>query len=256
MIVTKKVGGDSYAEIERSPETFDILNIKPLNPARVSHITNKKGILIKYEYDQGNGEEKIRFSPSKILHFCNDRVIDEPHGTSVTASIKWVVTAMKEAIEAFRRTIRLSNIRILYVDENDKNRLAELKAEYKDGLEKGYVMILPVKPEDAKFEDLTTPPTEAYLRYLQYLEDQFYKQIGVPKVVLGGTAENTEASAKVGVISYEPTWTREIKEIEKDIKSQLGIELKINKQPSLMENMQADEAKNSGQAKLKFQGNQ
>jgi len=257
MVVIKKVNGDSYAEIIREDKDdilSTLINLKPLDPSRLTNITNNKGKLTGYEYQEG--EETRTLKPFQVLHFCNDRTIDEPHGNSVTSAIEWVVTAIEEAKTALRRVIRLSYIRILYIDENDTTRLNQVKAEYKDGVEKGYVLIIPCKPEDAKFQDITVPPTEAYRLWLDYLEDQFYKQIGVPKVVLGGTAENTEASAKVGVIGYEPTWQREIKDIEMDVWNQLGIKITFGRQPSLMDNMQADERKNTGQTKLEYQGAQ
>jgi hypothetical protein len=255
MLVIKKVGGDSYAEIIRDDESGRLINLKPLDPAKMAHITNEQGMLTAYEYKQTNGEIK-RFPTKDILHLCNKRIIDEPHGTAETKSVEWVMTAIEEARKAYQKIIRRSAIRILYVDESDTAKQNELKTQYEAGIKNGEVLLIPCRPEDAKFEDLQVPPVESILRWLDYLEDKFYKQLGVPKVVLGGTAENTEASAKVGVISYEPIWTREIMELESDIWNQLGIRVKFNKQPSLMDNMQTDEAANTGQTKLEYQGSQ
>ena len=253
-IVIKKVGGDSYTEIILD-EDGDLLNLKPLNVAKMTHITNEKGILLGYEYMQADGSIK-KFKTYEIFHLCNKRVIDEPHGTPETKSIEWVMNAIEEARRAYRKIVQRSCIRILYVDESDTAKLTQINTEYSAGIKNGEILIIPCRPEDAKFEDLLLPPIESILRWMEYLEDKFYKQLGVPKVVLGGTSENTEASAKVGVISYEPIWTMEISELEKDILNQLGIMIKINKQPSLMDNMQADESANTGQTKLEYQGSQ
>ena len=254
MAVIKKVNGDSFAEIIKS-EKGTLINLKPLDPYRMKIVYDSNGIITKYRYNQGNKKEKD-FEPQQILHFCNDRTIDEPHGNSVTKAIEWVVEAIEEAKLLARRMIRLSSVTIIYVDENDTTRQNKLKTELKDGIHSGHIVLLPCKPEEAKLEHTEMPPVQAVITWLNYLEDQFYKALGVPKVVLGGTAENTEASAKVGVISYEPTWTRECYGIERDIWNQLGIRIKIRKQPSLMDNMQTDEAKNTGQTKLEYQGSQ
>ena len=251
MLVVKKMQGDSYAEIIRAESTKlfpkgRLINLKILNSARMAHITNKKGLLIRYEYTQADGKIQT-FKPDEVLHFCNDRILDEPHGTAVTKSVEWVINKIKQAREDYARLLHVTSIRVLYVDEEDTARQNKIKAEYAEAIKKGEVMMITCRPEDAKFQDLTVPPIDAWIRWLTYLEDHFYKALGVPKVVLGGTAENTEASAKVAVIVYEPVWTREISELEADLWSQLGIRIKVNKQPSLMENMQSDEAKNTGQ---------
>lgn len=254
MVATKKFNGDAYAEII-DDENDNLLNLKQLDPRRMAHITNKQGRIIRYEYEQGEKEVK-KYKPEEILHFCNARILDEPHGTSITSAVEWVITTIEEARRDWRRVMHLSSVRILYVDENDTARQDKIKTELGAGIKSGNVVMLTCKPEEAKFEDLVVPPAQAWTIYLGHLEDKFYKQLGVPKVVLGGTSENTEASAKVGVISFEPVWTYEIQELEADLWNQLGIRVKFNKQPSLMGDMQRDEAKNTGQTKLELQGSQ
>ncbi len=254
LICVKKFNGDSYAEIVRN-DKGTLINLKVLDPRRITHITNGEGILIEYEYRQANGKI-IKFKTYEILHFCNDRILDEPHGTSVTSAVEWAITKIQEAREDYARLQHTSSVRIFFVDEQDTTRQTTLKTQYATAIKNKEVMIITCKPEEASFKDLEAPNSANWISWLNYLEDKFYKQLGVPKVVLGGTAENTEASAKVGVISYEPIWVREITELEADIWNQLGIKIKINKQPSLMDNMQTDEAKNTGQTKLEYQGSQ
>lgn len=254
-LVVKKFNGDSYAEIIRDEQTKIPINLKPLDPRRMIHITNQQGRLKRYEYMQGAGKIK-EFKPEEIFHSCNNRVLDEPHGTAVTSAVEWVIEKIQQAREDFARLMHVSSVRIFYVDENDTTRQNTIKTQYATAIKNGEVMMLTCKPEDAKFQDLEVPNSQAWIIWLNYLEDKFYKQIGVPKVVLGGTSENTEASAKVGVIAYEPIWTKEILELESDIWNQLGIRIKINKQPSLMDNMKTDEKANTGQTKLEFQGSQ
>ena len=245
MIVVKKFGGDSYSEIIRN-EKGTLTNLKPLDSAKMAHITNKQRILERYEYQMGDGKIK-KFRPDEILHFCNDRVLNEPHGTATTKAVEWVCEAMQEARADYRRVAHRSTIRILYVEEDDKARRANLKKDYAGAIKEGEVMILPGNAKDYQFQDLNVPPVDAFLGLMRYYENQFYQQLGVPKAVLGGTAENTEASAKVAVLVYEPVWTREISELEADLWNQAAIKIKVNKQPSLNDNMQAQENKNQAQ---------
>ncbi len=245
MIVVKKFNGDSYSEIVRN-DKGTLINLKPLNPERMAHILNKEGLIERYEYTQY--DKKVEeFKPNQILHFCNDRVADEPHGTATTEAVEWVIEALEEARRDWKRISHRSTIRVLYVEESDKTRLDNLKRDYKEGIKNGEVLILPGNNKDYQFQDLNLPPVEAFLSWIRYLGDQFYNQLGINKAAIGGTQDNTEASAKVGLFSNESVWAREISEVEADLWNQLAVKIKINKQPSMMDNLQTQESKNNAQ---------
>lgn len=251
----KKFNGDAYAEIILDDDG-DLLNLKPLDPKRITHITNNQGLLIHYEYSQGNGEIKI-LQPEKVFHSCNNRILDEPLGNAETSAVEWVIEAMQESGRDQRRMMHYSSVRVLYVDETDTARIATLKTELAAGIKNGNIVLLTCKPEEAKFEDLVVPPIDAFIRYQNWLENKFYSQLGISKISIGGTTENnTEASAKVNMVITEPVWIKEITDMENDIWNQLHYKIKINRQASLMDNMQTDEAKNTGQTKLEMQGSQ
>lgn len=244
MLVVKKINGDAYAEIVMKNDILQ--NLKPLDPSSMRSVFNPQGRIIRYEQTSKSKEIK-KFKPEEIFHLMNDRVADETHGISGIEAVQWVIDAMMEAEADWRRISHRATIRVLYIDEDDTTKLTTMKTSYKDAISKGELLILPCKAGEAQFADLTLPPIDAFMRWLGYLENKFYRAFGVPKVILGGTAENTEASAKVSVIVFDPTFTREITELEADIWNQLGIKITINKQPSLMDNAQTDESKNKEQ---------
>jgi len=254
----KKWNGDAFMQIIREGDkrTGTLINLKNLDPERVTIIQDENGIIIEYEYQQGQGEPK-KLKPYEVLHSSNDPEIGEPLGVAETEAIKWVIEAMIESGIDQRRLMHYSSVRVLYVDETDTARLTKLKTELADGIKNGNIVILTVKPEEAKFEDLVVPPIDAFIRYQNWLENKFYSELGISKVSIGGTTENnTEASAKTNVFITEPVWLKEIKELEDDLWNQVGIKITINKQPSLVDNMQSDEAANTGQSKLQMQGAQ
>ncbi len=242
MLAVKKVQGDAFAEIIRNEEGT-LLNIKPAGNLTI--VANRKGRIIGYEDPT---QDPIKeYKSYQILHLCNNRFSNQIHGTAVTRSIKWVIDAKNESQVDYRRALHMSTVRILYVDESDKARLANLKTEYKNGIEKGDLVILTVKKGEAEFMDLTAPPIDTFERYWRYLDDQYYRALGIPKVILGGTAENTEASAKVSVIVAEPVFEMARRELEKDLWNQLAIKVKFGKPKSIMDNMQSLEQKNPNQ---------
>ncbi|KKK51552.1 hypothetical protein LCGC14_3113800 [marine sediment metagenome] len=120
MIVVKKFNGDSYAEVIRN-EKGTLINLKVLDPRRMAHISNKQGVLDHYEYSQSDGTAK-KLKPLQVLHFCNKRVLDEPHGTAETSAVEWVIEKIQQAREDFARLMHVSSVRILYVDENDTTK--------------------------------------------------------------------------------------------------------------------------------------
>jgi len=251
LIKVKKINGDAYAEIIRN-DKGTLVNLKPLDPASVRVVCNEQGRIIRYEQRSKYAGGKFHtFKPEEIFHIANDRVADEIHGVSVIEACEWVILARNEAMADKRRQLHRSTIRIMEIDEDDTARLTNLKKDFAEAINKGELLLVP--KGTGAIQDLV-PPTTEHIEWIRYLENFFYQALGVPKVILGGTAENTEASAKVSVIVYEPTFTKEITELELDIWNQLGIKIKINKQPSLMDNMQSLEQK-GGQAQVGFQPN-
>lgn len=239
----KKVLGDAFAQIVRN-DKGTIVNLKPLWTGSIRSVFNSEGILEKYIYRVGNQEKT--FEPHELFHLVNDRVANEVHGVSVIEACKWVINARNEAMEDWRRISHRSTIRILYVDIEDTSKINTLRTQYKEGIDKGEVLILPIKKGDAEFEDLKLPPHDAFLSWIQYLENFFYQAVGVPRVI--ATSENyTEAASKVGYLTFEPIYTQEQTELEEALWNQCAIRIKFNKPPSLMDNQQQDQAKDSGQ---------
>ena len=248
MLVTKKVNGDAYAEIVLDDETGMLINLKPLNPEYVRHVVNAKGRIIAYDFLQPNTREAThRFKPSEILHFVNDRVTDEIHGVSVIEAIRWNIEATEEAKRIYRQKHKNGAIiGIVEVDTDDATKITNLKPEIKQGLEDGTFLMVPkgvleVKPWDVKLD------TEGTLAWLRYLDDDFYTSVGVPRVIMGGTNDSTEAAAKVGSVMFDPIYIREIQELQADIWNQLNIRVEWNKQNSMMDNVQSDQSKNQSQ---------
>ena len=89
---------------------------------------------------------------------------------------------------------------------------------------------------------------------MQYYDNIFYQAVGVSPVVLGGSAQFTEASSKVGLVSWMMPYLFEQRLLEQDLWNQLGIKITFNKPPSLLTDMQMNESANTGQ--LSFQPNE
>lgn len=249
LIVMKKVIGDSFAEIIRFGEK--IVNIKPLFAGNMKTVVNKQGIIIRYDYQLYG--KKTKFKPHEILHLVNDRIADEIHGTSVIDSVKWVIDARNEALKDYRKVLHRNVIpvRIIEVDTDNVTKRNALIAEYEDAIAKGEVLVIPkgtvqIQDNTIVIQDPTT--------WIRYLENFFYQAVGLPKVILGGSEEFTEASSKIGYLTFEQVYMREQRELEADIWNQLGLRIKFNKPASLKNELLGSEQKNTGQ--VGFQENE
>jgi hypothetical protein len=246
LIITKKYNGDSYAEIIRN-EKGTLINLKPLNPANVRIVVNDKGLIIRYEELNKQGKSKNKFQPFDILHLCNDRIANEIHGTPAWEACKWELEAKKEAAELWRKILRRSTMRVIYVDMDNSTKLTTLKTQWKEAIKDGEVLLVPGKKgTDVEVVDYTTPPLQPFIDWLRYLDGRIYQSLGIPRAI-ADTADFSEAASKVGYMTFEPVYTEEQTLLEQDIWNQLGIRIKFNRPPSLHGVMQEDEKKNTGQ---------
>lgn len=247
MIVMKKVNGDSFAEVIRN-DKGTLINLKTLDPMSIVTKVNEKGIIIGYEQISTiKGKKPQGFRPSGILHLVNDRIGSEIHGQSVIEACEWDILAMKEAMEDWKKISHRSTIRVLYVDENDKTRLANLKTDYAEGIDTKNLLILPCKKSEAGFEDLTLPPVEAFLAWIRNCESRIYKAVGFPKSLTGDAEGIPESGGKMAYFNHMPIYKREVTDLEADLWNQLAVKVKFEEQESLTDSMNDTENKSINQ---------
>ncbi len=246
-LVVKKFNGDSYTHVIYGDDDIDPINMKALDPSVMKHIVGDDGIIEKYEQTSKTGKPPKDFKPHEILHLSNDRVADELGGTSVIKSAEWIILARNEAMADWKRISHRSTIRVMYIAYNDATTLATTKKNYAEAMEKGELLLLPVDPKDAQFEDLVLPPVEAFLAWIRYLENAFYKAIGFPKSLTGDAEGIPESGGKMAYVNHQPIYEREVLELETNLFNQLGIKIKFNRQDNMMTDINTQENKNHAQ---------
>jgi hypothetical protein len=243
MFVTMKVQGDSFAEIVRA-DNGRLINLKPICPSRVRIVVGKNGLIKRYDIKQRDKNYKP-FKKENILHLCNDRVGDEIHGTSVIEVCKWVIDARNEAMHDFRKVLHRNvvPVRIVEVDTDDRLKIQAFQEQYKRAVGSAEVLVI---PKGTVSMTADTIKIENPMAWIQYLENFFYQAVGIPRVI-ATSQDYTEAGSKIGYLTFEPVYTWEQKKLEKDLWNQLGIKLVFNRPPSLKEDVQSGDAKNTGQ---------
>jgi len=243
MIVQKKVFGDAFAQIVRN-DNGTLINLIPMYAGDMRIVVDKKGIIKRYEQRQTTGKP-IKFKPEEILHLCNNRVGNEIHGVSVVEVCKWVIDARHEALTDNRTVMHRNKVpvRIIEVDTDDTTKRNALITEYEDAIKNGEVLVIPKGTVEIKD---TTIAIQDPIGWITYLENFFYQAVGVPRVI-ASSQEYSEASSKVGYMTFEPIYTAEQTELEADLWGQLALRVKFNRPPSLTGIMQESEQKNTGQ---------
>jgi len=249
MIICKKVFGDSFAEIIRNDDGT-LINLKPISPERIRIVVDKKGMIIRYDEINTTTNKKKEYRPIEtkdMLHLCNDRIADEIHGVSVIEACKWVIDARNEALEVERIVRnRTKALGIAYYDTDDAGTITYANTQIAKAVNKGEMLGLP--KDTVEIAEFPNKSTGNNLEWIRYLENFFYQAVGIPKIILGGSEEFTEASSKVGYLTFEQVYAAEQKLLEADIWNQLAIKLTFERPVSLKDNVQNDEAANTGQA--------
>ena len=242
-LVVELFNGDAFSEIVKNSKGI-LLNLKPLDPESMRTILNNKGLIVRYEQmSKVQGNKPKIFKPEKIFHTMNNRVADNGRGTALAETVEWILLALNQALDDNKTVMHRNKmpLRIIEVDFDDKTKLAKIKKDYEDLINKDEVMIVP--KGNVEIKDFVMNPQNA-LEWIGLLERTLEKQLGVPSVQVSNASE---AGSKIGFMTFTPKYTRKVNELTSDLWNQLAIRIKINKPPSLESELQQTEIKNSSQ---------
>ena len=259
----KHINGDSYAEIITSDrekikkDGSNLLNLKPLNPGSMIHVVGENGVLQGYKQLKTNGTE-IPFDRDEIFHLCLNRTADEIHGTGDIEALKTFLDKIKQLDEdmsvMFHRFVVPMIIWKLNTD--DETAIAEFKTFEKSAINKGDNLII---PDGAVSWDLmeTGKGVGKILNPMEWRNkwtEEVIKGGGVPALIMAIEAGTTEASSKMVYLAWQQVIEKEQRDLEAQIKSQLGLEVKFNFPANIAENIGEDEKKD-GQVDKKVNTN-
>lgn len=254
MIVTRRIGGDAFAEIIRD-EQHNLLNLKPLDPGTIKIVVDRKGILKRYEQiAKGSGETK-KFEPKEIFHLINKRVADMIHGTSDIEAIENIILANNEAFTINKQIIKnFSRPKMMVeIDSDDTAKINAFIAKFDDATSKGDNLFYPKGTVTPSVLAVPSNATLNVLPWKDHLNNYFYRVVGIPSILVGGGGETfTESSAKISYLAFQQSVEEEQLDIEEQVWNQLY--LKINLEfPASLQNELISDTKKDGQ--MGFQQN-
>jgi len=244
---TGQIGGDCFAEIINDKQGR-LINLKPLSPGNLSIIANAYGRIIRYEQNSNAPKSKFKkFKPEEIFHIPFNRLADEIHGISdilrIEDSIKMQKEAKLDLKTVFHRYVK--PLIITRVKTDDEIEIAAFKTKLDKAIEYGENMIIPSETVD-EIDKISIPKFSTLdpLPWIQYLDKDNAKAMGVPDIVNGASGEgDTEASSKMLQLSWEVNIKFRQMIWEEQIKNQLGLDLKLTFPTSIAPELLGDAQK-------------
>ena len=244
--VVKLIVGDAFMEVIRNKAKTILLNMIPISPERVK-IVSKGARILRYEI--WNGREWKKKDVEDILHSQNKRIGDQITGTSLIQSGKKVIDTLLEAHDD-ERIIKHRDkaLGIVYYKTNNAGKITFANTQIEKAVKNGEMVGLP--EDTAKIEPYPSKSSEDRQNWLQYNENLFYQTGSVPRSI--ATSEGTsEVGGKMGHVIFEPIYTKEQVDFERDLWNQQAILIKLNRPPSLGGlQPQLNEGKNTGQVAI------
>lgn len=236
--------GDAYAEIVRLPDdSKKLVNIKVLDPSKISIVQDDKGMIIRYEQIiRGKPKE---FTTDQILHIPRNRMSDECHGTGIIDACEWIILARNEAMADYKLMLHRNvyPVRIWHLDTDVPSEISAFKS--KVAAAKGNCEDIFI-PKGCVETELASVPSGSVLdpkAWIQLLTQAFYQATGVPQIAIGGSQELTQTAAQIAYLAFEQTIEEEQLYIEEQILNQLNLEIELSFPASLKNNLLSDEAK-------------
>ena len=244
------LGGNFYAEIIRDDEE-NLINFKPLDPAVMKHHANGKGIITHFSQMSKTFPKKTehKFKADEIFYLARNRIADEIHGMGIAQKLRLIIDMKNEAM-ADMKTLMHWHVKPRWkhkLKTDDDTEIAAYKVK-QDAAKAGGEDIY--EPFDVVESELIAVPPNATLNpmaWIQYLDNLFYEMAGVPKIILGGSGEFTEASAKIAYLAFQQSVEEEQLFIEEQVLSQLNLVIDLEFPASLENELLSDNAKDGPQ---------
>ncbi len=250
MWVTKRTGGDAYAEIIRDDED-NLINVKPLNPGMMVVVQDERGIIVRYEQTSRiKGKSPKKFTPDKMFHLSNDRIADEGLGTSDIEAVEEIIKTRNEASTDYREVLH-DNVRPRWkfkLKTDDPTEIAAYKTKM-DAVTKTKSANI-YEPFDVSESELIVVAPNATLDPKSWIQDQngyFYQTVGTPQIIVGGSGEFTEATAKIVYIAWEQDVADDQLELAEEVESQLNLIITPIVPASIENELLSDSAKDGAE---------
>lgn len=254
--LVKRIGGDSFAEIIRDDETGTLINLKTLDPSTIRIVTDKKGIIVRYEQVSKTPNLKpVTFKPNEILHLSNNRLADQIHGISDIDAVEQTLLADGESFSDMKKIMhRQAKPLIMFKIGTDKQEVIDaFIAKMDAATQKGENIYLPDDANSVSYEVVQVQVSPLVINWRDEMRKKFYRTIGLPELLPSGGGDATESGGKIGYLCFEQIVEKDQRYIEAQLWAQLNIRIDLIPPASLSQDLNIDQQKDGGMAGLNMQ---
>ena len=240
-----EISGASYAEIITNDDGY-LINLKPLTPEVVKTVSNRKGIIIRYEQINRTDNKTIRkFKPEDIFHLMRNRTADENSGQSLIDEVEWILEAKSEAMED-TKILQHRYVKprfIVKAKTENTTKLATIQTQMDKAFKNSENLLVPM---DALEVDLMAVPSNATLNnseWRTYLDNELFEAAGMPRIIVGGTGGITERAVTIAYLAWQQTVEEGQLQLEENVLSQLNLVINLTPPASLENDLLSDQKK-------------
>lgn len=231
LVKCRIIGRDSFAEIIRDSEG-ELVNLKPLDTGSMRIVYDSKGMIKRYEQvSKVQGKDMLLndWQPEDIFHLCNDRIADEVRGQTMIDAVEGLILMRNEAMQDYKKLLHrnVQPIKIHHLDTDNQTEINNYIAKADEAYSKGENLYIPKGIAEIEISAVPSNATLNPQPWIKMVTDFFYQAYGVPMIVVGGSQEITEASAKMAYLAWEQTIEEEQLYIEEQILAQLNLEINL-----------------------------
>ena len=247
---TREIGGDAYAHIIRDEEGI-LINLKPLDPEVMMHISGADGMIIRFEQvSKIKGKKPKEFQPEEIFYVPRNRIADEVHGNTMAKRLVFIIKAKNEAME-IQKTInqRFAKPRwIIKLDTANPAKIAAEKRKWDKANAGGENMYIPMGSVEVEQMSISPNSTINLQTNIDNLDNKFYEAANCPKIIVGGSGGFTDAAVKTAYLAWQQTIEERQLYWEEQVLSQLNLVINLVFPASLEQGMLSQQEKDGSQA--------
>lgn len=240
-----QIYGDAFCEIIWQGD--QMINLKPLNPAKIKIVADSKGILSRYEVS--TGDKPIKIPPENMFHLTRNRIGDEIHGSSIIPSVEGIIQMRNQAMTDYDKLLHRNvyPVRIWHLDTDIPSKINAFKAKVAAAKGEAEDIFIPKGAVETELASVPVNATMNPMQWIQLLNSYFYQAVGVPQIVIGGAQELTQTAAQIAYLAFEQCVEEAQLYFEEQVLAQLNLEINLEFPASLQQSLLSDNRKDGSQ---------
>ena len=202
--------------------------------------------------------KKHTFDPDQIFHLCRSRIADEIHGISIYEALETTINALNESMIDTKKLMhyQVRPFILWKLKTDDVTTISNFVTKINNAKKYGEDMFIPDDDNAVSHEVIQTPISDGIFAWREDLTRNFYRNCGIPQILVGNASEFSESSSKIVYLSFGRTIEQEQRYIITQVWNQLLLHIDLPPPQSIINDMITDTQKDGANAQMGFQKNE